>query len=260
MTQIVFPTGTESERTPGFYLAAEEYVAGTDSSDEAVFFWKVRPAVIFGRNQQMSAEVNLSWCMEHGVQVFRRRSGGGCVYADSGNLMVSYISPGVDVRSAFAKYLSMMTGALRKLGVEAEPSGNNDIVAYGRKISGNAFYTVAGKSIVHGTLLYDSDLDAMLSAITPSAEKLEKHGVASVRQRVANIRPMLGEKAAREGVADMSSLMSWLAGYLCDTVLPLPEQAMSRIGIISGRYLDRDFIENGRHSSRPSGQRPDSRI
>ena len=76
MTQIVFPTGTESERTPGFYLAAEEYVAGTDSADEAVFFWKVRPAVIFGRNQQMSAEVNLSWCMEHGVQVFRRRSGG----------------------------------------------------------------------------------------------------------------------------------------------------------------------------------------
>ena len=242
MTQIVFPTGTESERTPGFYLAAEEYVAGTDSADEAVFFWKVRPAVIFGRNQQMSAEVNLSWCMEHGVQVFRRRSGGGCVYADSGNLMVSYISPGVDVRSAFAKYLSMMTGALRKLGVEAEPSGNNDIVAYGRKISGNAFYTVAGKSIVHGTLLYDSDLDAMLSAITPSAEKLEKHGVASVRQRVANIRPMLGEKAAREGVADMSSLMSWFAGYLCDTVLPLPEQAMSRIGIISGRYLDRDLL------------------
>ena len=111
-----------------------------------------------------------------------------------------------------------------------------------------------------GQVLYDSDLDAMLSAITPSAEKLEKHGVASVRQRVANIRPMLGEKAAREGVADMSSLMSWFAGYLCDTVLPLPEQAMSRIGIISGRYLDRDFIENGRHSSRPSGQRPDSRI
>ena len=249
----------ETQRV-SFYLAVEEYAARFLKEDPIFFSWQVEPSVIIGRNQDLCSEVNVDYCHEHGIGIYRRKSGGGCVYADSGNLMVSYISPGVDVRSAFAKYLSMMTGALRRLGVEAEPSGNNDIVAYGRKISGNAFYTVAGKSIVHGTLLYDSDLDAMLSAITPSAEKLEKHGVASVRQRVANIRPMLGEKAAREGVADMSSLMSWFAGYLCDTVLPLPEQAMSRIGIISGRYLDRDFIENGRHSSRPSGQRPDSRI
>ena len=239
MTQILFPSGGELSRPLSFYLAAEEYVAGWDSAEEYMFFWRVRPSVIFGRNQEMSAEVNLQWCNRHDVQVFRRRSGGGCVYADSGNLMVSYISPGVDVRSAFAKYLSMMTGALRKLGVEAEPSGNNDIVAYGRKISGNAFYTAAGKSIVHGTLLYDVDMEAMQAAITPSRDKLDRHGVASVRQRVTNMKTLPGMAC---GVRDTASLAVRLAERLCDSSLMLAPDQVEEISLLAGKYLDPVFV------------------
>ena len=94
MTQILFPTQTD--RPLVFYLAAEEYVARKLPCQESVFFWNVAPTVIFGRNQIMSAEVNLDWCSDNGVNIVRRKSGGGCVYADRGNLMVSYISPGLD--------------------------------------------------------------------------------------------------------------------------------------------------------------------
>ena len=239
MTQILFPTDGETVRSLAFYLAAEEYAAGLDGIGESMFFWTVQPSVIFGRNQCMEAEVNLSWCRAHRVQVFRRRSGGGCVYADRGNLMISYISPGLDARDAFCRYLSMMTDALRRLGVDAEPSGRNDILAGGRKISGNAFYTAAGKSIVHGTLLYDVDMEAMQAAITPSRDKLDRHGVASVRQRVTNMKTLPGMAC---GVRDTASLAVRLAERLCDSSLMLAPDQVEEISLLAGKYLDPVFV------------------
>ena len=254
MTQILFPTKTEKPLV--FYLAAEEYLARTLEEGEYVFFWSVAPTVIFGRNQIMSAEVNLEWCRENGVETVRRRSGGGCVYADRGNLMISCIFPGMDVEYAFGRYLQTMSRVLCKTGLDASVSGRNDIVAGGRKISGNACHTAFGRSIVHGTLMYDVDIDAMSKAITPSVQKLHRKGVASVRQRVGNVRPML-DKVAPGLFPDIRSLASWLAVALCDgnaslqswmsgpaeeTAMMLTEEDESRISELSGKYLDRSFL------------------
>ena len=240
MTQILFPSGAEMPLN--FYLAAEEFVAGMDCAGEKLFFWSVAPTVIFGRNQVMSDEVNLIWCMEHGVQVFRRKSGGGCVYADHGNLMISYISPGISAEEAFGRYMELMTSSLAALGLDAVASVRNDIMVGDSKVSGNAFYSLHGSGIVHGTLLYDVDIDSMSCAITPSAEKLRSKGVASVRQRVANIRPLLGVTAAHEGVSDMESLSAWLADRLCDRSILLTDDNMQEISGLSEKYLDRAFL------------------
>lgn len=237
MTRILFPSGPE--RTLAFYLSAEEYVAAMDLDDEAVFFWRVGPSVIFGRNQCMEAEVNVPWCREHGVRIYRRKSGGGCVYADKGNIMISCVSPGVDVEFAFNRYLFRIAGVLALLGINAEVSGRNDILSSGRKISGNACYISRNKSIVHGTVLYDVNIDAMLAAITPSSEKLSRHGVASVRQRVANIRPLLGKDSA---VYDPESLVSFISAHLCDGSQMLTEEDAAKIETESAKYLDEVFI------------------
>ena len=87
MLNVVFPALCES-RSPAFYLAAEEYLA-RNSGEDFFMLWRVGPSVIFGRNQDMEAEVNLPFCRREGIGVFRRKSGGGCVYADKGNLMIS---------------------------------------------------------------------------------------------------------------------------------------------------------------------------
>lgn len=240
MTQILFPSGAEMPLN--FYLAAEEFVAGMDCAGEKLFFWSVAPTVIFGRNQVMSDEVNLIWCREHGVQVFRRKSGGGCVYADHGNLMISYISPGISAEEAFGRYMELMTSSLAALGLDAVASVRNDIMVGDSKVSGNAFYSLYGSGIVHGTLLYDVDIDSMSCAITPSVEKLRSKGVASVRQRVANIRPLLGVTAAHEGVSDMESLSAWLADRLCDRSILLTDDNMQEISGLSEKYLDKAFL------------------
>lgn len=162
------------------------------SAEECFFTWVVPPTVICGRNQVIENEVNMEYCRKEGIQVVRRKSGGGCVYADEGNIMLSYIAPAVDTAPAtFSFYLSRVVYALALLGISAEATVRNDILVDGRKVSGNAFYYANGMggrhSIVHGTLLHSTDLRRMEQAITPPVWKLEAKGVKSVRQRVLNI-------------------------------------------------------------------------
>ena len=188
MKNIVLPDN--KERSLVFYLAMEDFVAKSIEGD-SFFVWRVAPTVIIGRNQDLEAEVNMEFCRKHDVRVVRRKSGGGCVYSDMGNVMVSYISRRGDVSEIFERYLDAMADCLGSVGVEAIKSGRNDILVQGRKVSGNAFHQLPDRSIVHGTLLYDTDFDALEESIRPPVEKLERHGVASVRQRVENLRTFL---------------------------------------------------------------------
>ena len=185
MKHVLLPDNVS--RSLLFYLAMEEYVAEF-VEDEAFFVWRVAPTVIVGRNQVLENEVNIPYCSEHGVKVCRRKSGGGCVYSDMGNIMLSYISRRGDVSDVFDRYLTALTSALCNLGLPAEKSGRNDILVNGRKVSGNAFHQLPDKSIVHGTLLYSTDIEALTEAIRPPVEKLQRHGVESVRQRVVNLQ------------------------------------------------------------------------
>lgn len=186
MTYIQLPS--DDIRSVAFYLATEEYVARTKHVEEAFFTWQVKPSVIFGRNQVIEKEVNLPYCREHDISIFRRKSGGGCVYADLSNVMCAYITHDEDVRFTFNKYVGMVALMLCKMGVEATASGRNDILIDGKKVSGNAFYHIPGYSIVHGTMLFDTDMENMIRSITPSNDKLVSKGVESVRQHIALLK------------------------------------------------------------------------
>lgn len=171
------------------YLQKEQELV--KSVAEPMFFtWIVSPTVIYGRHQDAAVEVNEPYCREHGIAVVQRKSGGGCVYADEGNLMISFVSPSIHSEAVFAFFLDRLSSALRAKGLPAVTTAHNDILVDGRKVSGCACFTSPTGTIVHGTLLYDVNLEAMLSALTPGTDKLAKHGVASVRQRVANLREL----------------------------------------------------------------------
>ncbi len=174
-----------------WYLDEEIRLAQSAPEQELFFGWVVPPTVIYGRHQSREAEVNEAYCREHGIAVVQRKSGGGCVYADQGNLMLSLISPDTRSEAVFERFLKAVADVLRSLGVEAVTTAHNDILINGRKVSGNACYALPQATIVHGTLLYDVNLDALESAITPSEAKLHKHAVQSVRQRVMNLRSLL---------------------------------------------------------------------
>lgn len=186
MTYINLPT--DEVRPLSFYLAEEEYLARTSPKSDLFFMWQVNPSVIFGRNQDVETEVNTDYCRSHNIGMFRRKSGGGCVYADMTNVMLSYITPSDEVASTFERYLEMVVNVLGRMGIKATWTQNNDIMIGNRKVSGNAFYHIPGYSIVHGTLLYDTNMQNMVASITPPIEKLIKHGVESVRQRIALLK------------------------------------------------------------------------
>ena len=167
-----------------------------------LFCWQIEPSVVFGRNQVMANEVDTAYCRNNGIGMFRRKSGGGCIYADMGNVMFSFITDSDNVGLTFNRYINMMVLMLRKIGVNAAATGRNDIVVDGRKVSGNAFYHLQGRSIVHGTMLYDTDMDNMLHAITPPETKLESKGVESVRQRIALLKDYIniGVDGLKDGI------------------------------------------------------------
>ena len=140
-------------RRLAFYLAEEEYLARRYPDRDFFFAWQVKPSVIVGRNQLLQKEINLEFCREHGVDVVRRKSGGGAVVADMNNVMLSYITSSDDVRSTFSEYTSMVAAALRALGLDASDNSRNDILIGTRKVSGNAYYHLPGRSIVPWTML-----------------------------------------------------------------------------------------------------------
>lgn len=236
MKQILLPFS--EPRRLSFYLAMEEYLA-QKAVEDMFFLWQVRPTVIFGRNQVMENEVNVPYCRESGIDLVRRKSGGGCVYSDEGNIMLSYITTGTNVEQIFAAYLDKLTSALRRLGFDAASSSHNDVLVGGSKVSGNAFFVLPHSSIVHGTMLYDTDFSVLERAITPSAAKLSKHGVKSVRQRVANLKE-LGLKM------DIEAFKHFLAEYFCDSSELLSPEAVEAVEEIEKSYLDPVFLA-GKH-------------
>ena len=234
MKHVILPD--DVRRSLAFYLAMEEFVA-REVEGEAFFVWRVEPTVIYGRNQVLENEVNLEYCREHGVDIVRRKSGGGCVYSDLGNIMVSYISRRGDVSEVFDRYMTALTEALRALGVPAEKSGRNDILVEGRKVSGNAFHQLPDRSIVHGTLLYSTDLEALTEAIRPPVEKLQRHGVESVRQRVMNLSEYVALMAEPDvALKSPEALEEYLVGYFTDGEIHLNEDDVEKIKLITDTY------------------------
>jgi len=221
-------------RRLSFYLAMEEYVARHIDEPDCFFMWQVEPSVIFGRNQQKESEVDMDYCREHGIQVYRRKSGGGCVYADWDNVMMSYVTQGDNVGFTFNRFINMLVLVLRKLGIEATGTSHNDVMIGNRKVSGTAFYQLPGHSIVHATMLYDTNMEHMERAITPSREKLEKKGIQSVRQRITLLK--------HHTQLSLDEFKAHVKATLCDGQLTLTPHDVAEIEMIEQTYLREEFI------------------
>ena len=217
-----------------FYLAMEEYAARIMGQDDIFFMWQVRPTVIFGRNQLIANEVNLDYCREYGIEYYRRKSGGGCVFADMSNIMFSYITRSDNVELTYSRYTHAVVAMLRQLGLDASDNGRNDILIADQKVSGNAFYHLPGRSIVHGTMLYDTDMTHITHAITPSKSKLESKGVKSVASRITTIR--------QHSDIGLEDFKAHVRRTLCDGEIELDERDIVEIEQIMQTYLTPEFI------------------
>lgn len=169
---------------PHFNMAFDEWcLENLDISEPVFYLWKNRPSVIIGLNQDAAQEVNLEYLKEKGITLARRVTGGGAVYHDLQNLNYTIIGKEIGPE-IFAE-------ALCRLGIKAELTGRNDIFVDGKKVSGYAKRIWKDRTLIHGTLMYDVDIDVLTRALTTPVSKLALKGVSSVRSRVTNLKDML---------------------------------------------------------------------
>ncbi|TAE73490.1 MAG: lipoate--protein ligase [Bacteroidetes bacterium] len=183
----------EGNNNPQINLALEEYIVRNfDADEDYLLFYINQPSVIIGKHQNTVEEINADYIKENNVIVIRRISGGGTVYHDFGNLNFSFLTK-YDSKKVnnFIQFVQPIVDALHTLGVKAEMTGRNDIIAEGRKISGNAQFSTMKKMFSHGTLLFNSNIESVVNALNVSGDKITSKGIKSVRSRVANITEFL---------------------------------------------------------------------
>jgi len=208
---------------PRINLAIEEYALKNLNINETyLLFYINEPSIIIGKNQNTIEEINTEYVESNGIHVVRRLSGGGAVYHDLGNLNFSFITKddGESFHN-FRKFTEPVVAALKKLGVNAELSGRNDLEVEGRKISGNAQFSTKGKMFSHGTLLFNSEMDHVVSALKVKKDKIESKGIKSVRSRVANISEFLAEKI------DIQEFRSLILTSIFDGQEEIPEYVLN---------------------------------
>jgi len=183
---------------PIFNLAAEEYlfsdaldVSNPKLSHQILYLWQNGPCVIIGRHQNPWNEARVTKMEKDKLTLARRFSGGGAVYQDLGNGLFSFIGPKNDFD--IARNMEIVVRALKRFGLTAEYGGRNDITIASRKVSGSAFKHTKDRSIQHGTLLFDVNMEHMQKYLTPSKLKLESKGIESVVSRVANLKELAPE-------------------------------------------------------------------
>ncbi|HEY5500015.1 MAG TPA: lipoate--protein ligase family protein [Bacteroidales bacterium] len=222
---------------PGFNLAAEEYLF-SQRQDEMLFVYVNNPCIVIGCNQSAVLECDVSFCKDHAISIFRRMSGGGAVFHDTGNLNFCFISNRTQGNSPLGgEFLLPIIHVLKELEIEVIPGKRKDLwLPGGYKISGTASRVSSTRELHHGTLLYDTDLFNLEKSLTAKAGlSHSSKAIASVPCIVKNIKAYLEEK----GQVTLSSavffdliLKNLLYFFQLETYSTLSEDDIERIGIL----------------------------
>lgn len=204
-----------------------------------LYLWQNQNTVVIGSNQNPWNECRISLLEAEGGKLARRLSGGGAVFHDLGNLNFTFLvcEDDYDVQ----KQLAVIRVACADLGIQAEPSGRNDLLANSRKFSGNAFYHHQGKAYHHGTLLINADMEKMQRYLSPPKAKLEAKGVSSVRARVVNLRelsPGLTCETMKKHMADAFGKVYGLE----PRALVLSEDDAATVSELQQRYASWEYL------------------
>ena len=207
--------------------------------DCLLYLWRNDRTVVIGRNQNPWTECAVETLLNDGGFLARRRSGGGAVYHDLGNLNFSFVVR--DDLYDVNRQLCVIARAVQAFGLDALVSGRNDLTIGERKFSGNAFLHAKGVGLHHGTILLRTDSSSMQKYLTPPPEKLAKRGTASVRSRVVNLTELNPDLTVDRLIHALRN--SFADEYGEPTELPFPDLASaSETEEFCARFASKDWI------------------
>lgn len=180
---------------PHINLSSEYYFLTSNSfaNEDMVLLWKNKNTIVIGKNQCLYSEVDQVLAMTNNTKIVRRISGGGAVYHDDGNICFTFIKRNQKKSFNFKSSLLDIVDFLNSVNIDATFSGRNDIIFDNKKISGNAVYFYKNDYMIHGTLLFDVDIEKMMNLLTVDKSKLTSKGIESVKSRVINIKEIFHE-------------------------------------------------------------------
>ena len=173
-----------NQTEPYWNISVENYLVETADA-VTLYLWRNRRTVVIGQNQNPFSECNVEALEADGGYLMRRKTGGGAVYHDDGNINFSFVVPKALYDQT--RQFGVIQRAVESFGLHTELSGRNDILVEGRKFSGNAFSKGRVNDLHHGTILIKGNMEDLARYLKPKPAKLQKHGVASVRSRVMNL-------------------------------------------------------------------------
>lgn len=217
-----------------FYLALEQ-VFLEDFTEDVFFLWDINQAIVIGRHQLISSEVNVAFTNSHNIKIYRRPSGGGAIFADGGCFMYSFVTKEYQYDTIYQKYLPMILNVLKKLGLEVTFSGRNDLMFQGKKFSGTAIYQTSKASVIHGTFLYDTDIAHLVEALTVDPSKILSKGIKSVSERVINLKPYL--------LLTKNELMDYLLENIEGEIIPLSIEQYQKAKQKEPQFLTEEWIQ-----------------
>lgn len=209
---------------PHYNLALEETLLTQAEDAVILYLWQNQHTVVIGRNQNPWKECRTALLQQEGGILARRLSGGGAVFHDLGNLNFTFLMP--QPLYDLQKQLGVICAAVRSFGIEAEVSGRNDVLANGRKFSGNAFYKNGTVAYHHGTILIDADMDKLSRYLNPSKAKLAAKGVDSVRSRVCNLKQLSGAVTLEGMKQALTEVFSTVYNGAVEKVDAVPDPAL----------------------------------
>lgn len=192
--------------SPYFNFALEEYLLiQKDLDDDEIFlFWRTNPTIMVGRYQNTFSEINEKYVRENNVNVVRRNSGGGTIYTDMGAWQFTFIEKNYKEQGiSFDKFTGPIVEALQKQDVDAHFNSRNDLLIGNRKFSGNAQYRKGNAMLHHGSILFNTDIEAMVESITVAEDKIIAKGIKSVKERVINISEVMKDNITSENFRDI---------------------------------------------------------
>ena len=203
------------------------------------FIWNINKSIIIGSNQLLESEVDYKKALNKGFKIYRRPSGGGAICADEGCFMFTFITKMISKDDAYHFYLTRILDILKSLKLDAYLSGRNDLMFMNKKFSGNSIYFQNNKTILHGTFLFNANLDLIDELLVPSSLKLESKGIKSVKERVINLKSFLpfGEKY---------ELMDYINNNIDEniTFISLNLEELKLVNEYKTLFEDHDYIYN----------------
>lgn len=216
-------------QSPFFYAALEEWlVRNCDCANTDYLLLYVNDAcAVVGKNQCVYKELNFNFWFHEPQKVVRRVSGGGTVFHDWGNLNFAFISKFEEMKmNNYAYFNEAIRIFLNEHGVPAVFNARNDMVAGGKKISGNAQFTNRKNILSHGTLLISADLKKLGAALKANSFNIKTKAVSSVRSSVENVSSF--STALRE----VHLVQEQLAAALCEKSFALNKLSLNEVALL----------------------------